>query len=324
MGPNGLVGPDQKFHIDAWSPVPLNVVTHAHSDHTRPGSAEYWCTPNCAPIIRHRLGAEAKIRSIPYGEKIKFGDIWFSFHPAGHILGSAQVRLERGSDVWVFTGDYKRDEDPSCEPFEIVKCGTFITEATFALPIYRWEPSNRTAEKIVQWWDWCREEKLTALLFCYALGKAQRILAELLKFDRGPVYLHGAVDSLTRIYREQGVEMCETRTIGEEKSGYEGQLVLAPPSAHRSPWMKRFPQVSTGFASGWMAVRGIRRQRGYERGFVLSDHADWESLLRTIRESECEKVYATHGNSETLARFVRENLGVEAEPLRTNFGEEED
>jgi putative mRNA 3-end processing factor len=324
LQPGGLVGPDNAFHIDAWGKADVNLITHAHGDHARSGSAEYWCVEDCASILRHRLGSDIRLRSFPYRHKERLGNSWISFHPAGHIRGSAQIRVEHGSEVWVVTGDYKRDPDPTCEPFETVPCETLITEATFGLPIYRWTTSETIAAQVVEWWQECRREGTTALLFCYALGKAQRILSELSRFTNDEVLVHGAVASLTQLYRDQGVPMVPTRLVGEETGSTEGRLVLAPPSAHRSPWMKRFRAVSTAFASGWMAVRGIRRRRGYQRGFVLSDHADWSSLLRTVEESGASRVLVTHGATDALARFLREVKGVRAESLATEFGEGED
>lgn len=320
LGPQGLTGPDQAFHIDAWAPTPLNLVTHAHADHARIGSEEYWCAEPCEPLLRSRLGEEIKIRSFPYGKKTKIGPAWVSFHPAGHILGSAQIRVEQGSEVWVFTGDYKRDPDPTCVPFEVVPCDTLITEATFGLPIYSWEPTSEVAHEIHRWWQWCKEEDTTALLFCYSLGKAQRILAELARFTDEDVFLHGAVIELTELYRAQGIRMLPTKAVSEHEGAWAGKLVIAPPSAHRSPWMKRFRSVSTAFASGWMAVRGIRRRRGYERGFVVSDHADWKGLIATVEETGASRVLVTHGSSETLAHYLSEIKKIKAEPLRTEFG----
>ncbi|MBK9307956.1 MAG: ligase-associated DNA damage response exonuclease [Nitrospira sp.] len=320
----GLVGPNQRFHIDAWGKAAVNLITHAHGDHARLGSAEYWCAEDCVPILRHRLGADIRVKPMRYEEKSRLGDCWISFHPAGHIRGSAQIRIEQYSTVWVVTGDYKRDPDPTCRPFEPIPCQTLITEATFGLPIYHWTSSSVTVKAIVDWWQWCKQQQVTALLFCYALGKAQRILAELCRWTDEEVLLHGAVASLTNIYREQGVSMIPTRLVGEVTGGTAGRLILAPPSAHRSPWMKRFSAVSTAFASGWMAVRGARRQRGYQRGFVLSDHADWAGLIKTVEESRASRVLVTHGSSESLARFLRETKGLHAEPLATEFGEREE
>lgn len=327
LEPQGLIGPNRSFHIDAWTRAPINLVTHAHSDHARDGSDEYWCTRETEAILRYRINPELKIRAFEYGEKAKIGDVWVSFHPAGHIRGSAQVRMERGSEVWVVTGDYKRDADPTCRPFEPVHCDTLITEATFALPIYHWAPMSETAREIFEWWQWCKAEKATPLLFAYSLGKAQRILAELMRFTDEEVLVHGSVENLTQIYRDGGVEMLPTRRVSdavEASEDFSGRLVIAPPSTHRSPWMKKFKSVSTGFCSGWMAVRGIRRRRGYERGFIVSDHADWSSLLRTVQDSRASRVLVTHGGTEVLARYLREKCGVRAEALRTVYGETEE
>ena len=200
---------------------------------------------------------------------------------------------------------------------------SMITEETFGFPIYRWASTRYVTARIVDWWQRCKQEGVTALLFCYALGKAQRILAELTHFTQEEVLLHGAVASLTHIYREQGVSMVPTKLVSDAEGPIEGRLILAPPSAHRSPWMKRFRSVSTAFASGWMAVRGIRRRRGYHRGFVLSDHADWQGLLSTIEESRASRLLVTHGSSDILARYLREVKGMKADALTTHFGEGE-
>ena len=327
LSPKGLRSHDGAFYVDAWANAPLNLVTHAHSDHAREGSAEYWCAKATLPIIKHRLGPDVKVRTFAYGKRERVGESWISFHPAGHILGSAQIRIERAnspSDVLVFTGDFKRDPDPTCDEFEVVPCRTFITESTFGLPIYSWKSSRSVAQEILDWWMFNRETGLTSILFCYSLGKAQRALAELAALTDDTVLLHGATDSITKIYREAGVAMCPTRLVADHDGDFRGQLVLAPPSAHRSPWMKKFKDVSTGFASGWMAVRGVRRGRNYERGFVLSDHADWPSLIRTVQETGAEKVYVTHGSKEVLARYLTDEMKISAEALRTEFGDEEE
>lgn len=324
---DGLRSEDGSFMVDAWKNASINLLTHAHADHSRPGAQEYWCAESMKDIVLHRLGPETKIRTFKYGEKVKINNNWVSFHPAGHILGSAQIRIEdtrRESRVLVFTGDFKRDDDPSCEPFEQLECETFITEATFGLPIYSWRPGHEIAREILQWWQWNKENNLTSLLFCYSLGKAQRVLAELARLTQDEVLLHGATYNITEIYRAQNVAMVPFRHINEFEGDTRGQLILAPPGAHRSPWMKKFRDVSTGFASGWMAVRGVRRGRNYERGFVLSDHADWKSLVSTVLKTSAKKVYVTHGNKETLAKFLREQHGLDAEPLTTEFGHEDE
>jgi putative mRNA 3-end processing factor len=248
-----------------------------------------------------------------------------SFHSAGHVLGSAQIRLESDGNVWVVSGDYKRDHDPSCAPFETVACDVLITEATFGLPIYRWSSGAEVAKSIRDWWQ--ADRSRPTLLFCYAFGKAQRLLAELKAIGvEEEVLLHGAVETITRHYREAQVPMTPSRPVSDypRKDSLNGRLVLAPPSAHRSSWMRRFKAPQTGFASGWMAVRGARQRRGYERGFVLSDHADWPGLIQTVRESGAKQVYVTHGQSDVLARYLRECEGIAAEPLETLFEGEQD
>jgi putative mRNA 3-end processing factor len=247
-----------------------------------------------------------------------------SLHPAGHILGSAQVRVETAEGTWVVSGDYKRDPDPTCAPFEVVPCEVFITEATFGLPVYRWRPAPDVAREILAWWDQARAAGQTCVLFAYALGKAQRLLAELAALTDRRVLLHGAMTAPVAIYRDAGVRMLPTETVLEQARGvdFAGELVLAPPSAAGSPWMRRFKRPTTGFASGWMRLRGNRRRRNFDRGFVVSDHADWPSLLRTIADTGAARVLATHGNTEALVHRLGER-GVDARTLRTHFGEEE-
>jgi len=312
------------FYIDAWKPVETDLLTHAHADHARSGSTTYYATAVSEGVLRKRLGQDIDLNGVQYGEKIKLGDTWVSFHSAGHVLGSAQIRVEHKDTVWVASGDYKRCADPTTEPFEVVPCNAFITEATFGLPIYQWQSGAKTTAEIYDWWQ--SDLDRPTLLFCYAFGKAQRVLAELKALTDRPVYLHGAVQNLVETYRAVGVEMIETLPVSEmdRKYKFEGDLILAPPSGHRSSWMKRFKNPQTGFASGWMAVRGNRRRRGYERGFVLSDHADWPGLLQTVRETGAEQVYVTHGQNDVLSRYLREVENVDAQPLDTLFEGEAD
>ncbi|HIK57408.1 MAG TPA: ligase-associated DNA damage response exonuclease [Synechococcales cyanobacterium M55_K2018_004] len=322
--PEGLFCEAGGFYIDPWRPVELALVTHAHSDHARSGSRQYVATAVSEGVLRKRLGDRIALRGVTYGEKLKLGNTWVSFHPAGHVLGSAQIRVEHQDEVWVISGDYKRGADPTCEPFEIVPCNTFITEATFGLPIYRWQSGSEICRQIYEWWQ--SDPERPSLLFCYAFGKAQRVLSELRHFTDSPVYVHGAIHALTQIYRQMGVPMVQTIPASEMPRDYKfkGDLVLAPPSGHRSSWMKRFPQPQTAFASGWMAVRGARRRRGYERGFVLSDHADWPSLVQTVQQTGASTVYVTHGQTETLSRYLREVHQISAMPLKTLFEGEGD
>lgn len=324
---DGLYVPAGGFYIDPWRPVERALITHGHMDHARWGHKHYFCVHESVPILKSRLGEEISIDSTSYGKEHHIGSAKISFHPAGHVLGSAQIRVEVKGEVWVITGDYKRDEDPSCADFEVVPCDTLITEATFALPIYRWRPGDEVAEEIFRWWESNRERGVTSIIFGYSLGKAQRVLCELGKLTDRTVYLHGAMKSMVEVYRDAGVSLIPTKMVSDEPRNYSfpGDLIMAPPSAYRSPWMKRFKQVETAFASGWMAVRGSRRRRGYDRGFVMSDHADWDGLIQTIEETCCERVLATHGESSSLTRFVQENMGIEALALETRFvGDEEE
>jgi putative mRNA 3-end processing factor len=311
------------FYIDPWRPVKNAVITHAHADHARSGSQIYYCTTQCEPLLRHRISPDQNYIAKKFREKFKIGNVNLSFHSAGHILGSAQVRIEYEGEVWVVSGDYKRNSDLSCDPFEVVECDVFISEAPFALPIYKWEESALTARKIFDWWK--SDPTRPSLLFCYSLGKAQRILAELARFTDETVYLHGAAERLTDIYREQGKFLIPTQAVTEMGKAYtfEGDLILAPTSAHRSPWMKRFKDPQTAFASGWMQVRGMRRRHGYEKGFVLSDHADWNDLIRTISETKAKTVYLTHGKTDVLKRYLEEK-GYTIKLFKTEFEDHEE
>jgi putative mRNA 3-end processing factor len=310
------------FHIDPWRPVERALITHAHADHARSGHARYWANRESAPILYKRLGRDIELEPVEYGDMHAFGDARVSFHPAGHVLGSAQIRVEVDGEVWVASGDYKRDADPTCAGFEVVPCDTFITEATFALPVYRWADTAVVAADIHAWWQANAAAGKTSVLFSYSLGKAQRLLAELARFTDETVYLHGALVPLTDIYREAGVDMLATEPVSaqDKKADFAGALVMAPPSAAGSRWMRRFKHHETGFASGWMRIRGNRRRRGYDRGFVLSDHADWPGLIRTIEQTGASRVLATHGRTDVLVEYLRQR-GLDAAPLTTEYAD---
>jgi putative mRNA 3-end processing factor len=318
----GLYCPQGDFHIDPWRPVARAVITHGHGDHARPGMGEYHAARASMPILRWRLGEQAYF-PYEYGEPFELGAARVSLHSAGHVLGSAQVRIEVDGEVWVASGDYKRQHDPTCDPFDVVPCATFITEATFGLPVYRWPETRDVARDIVEWRDQCEARGEAAVLLCYALGKAQRILAELAAWTDRPAFLHGAVAAGVQVYRDAGVPMLAALPVSETAKGadFAGELILAPPSAAGSSWMRRFRGAQVGFASGWMRIRGNRRRRNYDRGFVVSDHADWPDLMRTIRETGAQRVIATHGNTDAIIRALNES-GIAAEAFRTEFGAE--
>ena len=308
--PEGLSCPSGGFALDPLVPVERAVVTHAHGDHARAGSAAYLCQTDCEPLLRRRLGAAARIETLAYGERRRVGEVTVSLHPAGHMLGSAQVRLEHPqAGVWVCSGDYKREADPTCPPFEPVRCDVFLTEATYALPIFRWGDAGAVADEIVAWWS--GNPGKASVLFCYALGKAQRLLAELARRTDRACFIHGALEAPCEVYRAAGVKLLPTRLIGDEKR-FAGELVLAPITARGSPWMKRFGDFETAFASGLLRVRGTRRRRGFDRGFVISDHADFQGVLRTVEDTGCTRVLAAHGHRDALARYLREVRGLDA------------
>ncbi|MDY7094701.1 MAG: ligase-associated DNA damage response exonuclease [Acidobacteriota bacterium] len=314
------------FFIDPWRPVDRAIITHAHADHARRGSAAYLGSQAGERLLRRRLGDEAVIETLEYGEAVTLGEVRVSLHPAGHVLGSAQVRLEHRGEVWVVSGDYKVAPDPTCAAFEAIPCDVFVTESTFGLPIFRWPSQEEVFEQIGQWWRGNREVGKTSVLFAYSLGKAQRLLAGI-DATIGPIYTHGAVELLNQEYRESGVELPATAYVGDGKpeGGWAGSLVVAPPGAGGTPWMRRFGTTSTGFASGWTRIRGTRRRRSMDRGFVFSDHADWPGLLSAIEATGAQRVWVTHGYRLPLVRWLQEQ-GLEAEPVATSYemAEEED
>jgi putative mRNA 3-end processing factor len=316
---DGLYCPAGGFHVDPWNAVPRALITHAHGDHARAGSGAYLCADPCGPLLRRRFGSDAAIETAAYGHRLALGGVSVSFHPAGHLLGSAQIRLESPDEgVWVVAGDYKRAADPTCAPFEPVRCDTFVTESTFGLPIYRWDTTAAVMQEILEWWQSNAAEGRTSALFCYTIGKVQRILAELAVLTDRQVFVHGMMLGMIEAYRDAGVAMLPVASATERPRGSSlaGELVLAPLSARGTPWMRRLGTHSDGFASGLMRVRGVRRQRAFDRGFVLSDHADWPALLQTIAETGAPRVLATHGHAEPLARYLSES-GLQAGVIRT-------
>ncbi len=307
-----------RFYIDPWRPVDRALITHGHADHARPGHGSYLATHSALPVMRHRLG-DISAEGIAYGETRKIGGAEVSFHPAGHVPGSAQIRVAADGEVWVASGDYKVENDGLSEAFEPVRCHHFITESTFGLPVFNWQSQPVVAREINDWWAGCAAAGKTAFLGAYALGKAQRLL-RMLDTSIGPVLTHGAVEATNGILRGQGVALPDTvkADAGIKPKDYPGALVLAPPSALGSAWARKFGAQESAFASGWMQLRGVRRRRAGDRGFVISDHADWAGLLSTIKETGAENIYVTHGYTDIFARYLKDN-GWSAEVVPTEF-----
>ncbi|MBU70470.1 MAG: DNA ligase-associated DEXH box helicase [Cupriavidus sp.] len=329
--PEGLYCPPGDFYIDPWRPVARAVITHAHSDHARFGHAHYLCAEPGRGVLLARLPG-ISLDTLPYGQRITHHGVTLSLHPAGHVLGSAQVRLEHGGQVWVASGDYKVEADGTCDPFEPVRCDTFITESTFGLPIYRWPTQATLMAEIFHWWQVNAAAGRASVLYCYAFGKAQRILHGLMRHAGaalempGPIVIHGAMTNLNRAYAEAGVALPPTLTTADlpaRSPALQRALVVAPPSAQRSTWLRRFGSASDAFASGWMQLRGTRRRRGVDRGFALSDHADWPGLLSAIDATGAQRVIVTHGNVPVMVRYLSEQ-GLSAEAFTTEFGDDDD
>ena len=319
MRPAGLYCPQGDFYIDPWRPVHRAVITHAHSDHARWGSKQYLCVNDCQRLLRDRLGEDLNVNGLDYGEAICIGSVRLSFHPAGHILGSSQIRIENAGHISVITGDYKREPDPTCPPFEPLSAHCLITESTFGLPVFRWPESSKTAEEINSWWLGNQATGTTSILYGYALGKSQRVL-NMLDEKTGPIYIHGALQKPIDAYRQSGIRLPETKLISQapKVEDFSRSIVLAVPSVHGTSWINRFRKRSTAMVSGWMQIRGNRRRRSMDRGFILSDHADWDALTRTVREVSPEEVWVTHGFADIFSRHLRD-LGWNASPLKTEF-----
>ena len=305
-------------YVDPWRAVDRAIITHAHSDHARWGSAQYLCAAPGEKVLQYRLGETARIESMPYGQSFEINGVKISLHPAGHILGSAQARFEYKGEVWVVSGDDKLNPDSTCEPFEPVKCDTFITASTFGLQIYKWPEREELFAEINAWWSKNKSEGRNSLILCYALGKAQRILSGL-DMSIGPVYTHGAVEVLNEVYRQSGQNLAKTTRIQQDVKPELGSMILAPPSVQNSPWQRKLQPVAVAFASGWMQVRGIRRRRSYDKGFILSDHCDWNSLLTAVKLSEASNVLVTHGYSDIFSKYLKTEMGIESSILSTHY-----
>ncbi|HAF76451.1 MAG TPA: DNA ligase-associated DEXH box helicase [Maribacter sp.] len=318
---NGIYCEKANVYLDPWKPVDHAIISHGHADHSRYGHKKYITHYRNVPIIQHRLG-EINVTGKEWGEVFTVNNVKFSLHPAGHIIGSSQIRVEHKDEVWVFTGDYKTENDGISTPYEPIKCDTFITECTFGLPAFKWTPQEEVLENINKWWAENRAEGKTSILFGYSLGKAQRLL-KYLDTNIGEIYTHGAIENMTQVLRPM-VDFPKTTLITRDtkKEQLLGNIVLAPPSAHGSTWIRKMVPYVTASASGWMTFRGARRRRAIDKGFVLSDHCDWPGLLESIEATGAEKIICTHGYTDIFSKYLREQ-GYDARTEATQYGEEE-
>lgn len=319
----GLYCRQGDFYIDPWKPVNKAIITHAHSDHARVGSDHYMCHKDSLPLLKLRLG-ENSYHAVEWNETVHLNGVKVSLHPAGHIIGSSQIRVEKDGEVWVISGDYKLENDGLSGQFEPVKCDVFITESTFGLPIYHWKSQQEIFLQIQDWILNNHEAGKTSILMAYSLGKAQRLLA-CAEATGLPVFLHGAVDNVHQALVNAGWKLPTVQRVVPDmpKDLFKGNIVIAPGSADNSPWIKRFAPYSVGVCSGWMQVRGNVRRRNADAGFALSDHADWNGLLKAISATEAKRVYVTHGFQAALSRYLNEK-GIEAAEIKTEFGQEEE
>lgn len=313
----GIYCEQADVYLDPWKPVKNAIITHGHADHSRWGHENYVTHHFNVPIIRHRLG-QISVTGKEWGETFFVNGVKFSLHPAGHIVGSSQVRVEYKGEVWVFTGDYKTEDDGLATPYETVKCDTFITECTFGLPAFNWLSQSEVFCDINNWWAENKAEGKTSVIFGYTLGKAQRILKHL-DPSNGRIFTHGAVENMNEVIRTITPLQETTRVTRETtKEELKGSIVIAPPSAHGTVWLRKMNPFVTGVASGWMAFRGARARRAVDKGFVLSDHCDWYALLDSIKATGCERVISTHGYSDIFSRYLRE-LGYDARTEHTQY-----
>ena len=320
----GLYCAQGNFYIDPWKPVERAVITHAHSDHAYSGHKYYLSHIQTLPILQLRLG-DNNYEAIEWGTKINIHGVSLSLHPAGHIIGSSQVRLAYKSEVWVVSGDYKTENDGLSGAFEPLTCNTFITESTFGLPIFKWKPQKELFENMITWIAGNKESGKASILLGYSLGKAQRILQHIHETTQH-IYVHGAIWNVHQVLQNAGWKLPDVTRIVPDmpKELFKRSVIIAPPSADGSAWMKRFTPYSVGVCSGWMQVRGNVRRRNADAGFPLSDHADWEGLLASIRATGAERVFVTHGFQAALSRYLNENKIALAAEVKTQYGSEDE
>jgi putative mRNA 3-end processing factor len=321
---SGIYCPAGDFYIDPWKPVNRAVITHAHADHARPENRKYLCAKDSVPLLQLRLGQNIAVQGMGWNETLQMNGATISFHPAGHMIGSAQVKVTVGGQTWVASGDYKTENDGISGQFEPVRCHVFITESTFGLPIYHWRPQSALFSDMEDWVKANEQAGKNSILLGYSLGKAQRLMYNLQHTGRH-FLVHGAIYNAHETLRNAGWNLPPVELITQEtpKERFKNSIIIAPPSTADSTWMRRFAPYSLGVCSGWMQVRGNARRMNADAGFAISDHADWRGLLDSIRQTGAEKVFATHGFSSVLARYLQEN-GIQAEEVKTAFGGEEE
>jgi putative mRNA 3-end processing factor len=315
----GLYCEPGDFYIDPWQPVHKAVITHAHSDHARPGSQHYLCHHASKPLLRLRLGIDNDIESIAWNEPVYLNAVKVSLHPAGHIIGSSQIRVEYKGEVWVASGDYKLEDDGLSGVFEPVPCHVFITESTFGLPIYQWKSQAEIYNNISNWIIANQAKEKTSVLIAYSLGKAQRILQAITQAT-DKIFAHGAVYNVHQVLLDNGWKLPSIERVVPEqtKETFKNAVVIAPPSADGTPWMKKFGSYAVGVCSGWMQVRGNYRRRNADVGFALSDHADWNGLLKAVKATGAETVYVTHGFQSVFSRYLNEQ-GIRSFEVKTAY-----
>lgn len=319
----GLYCGQGDFYVDPWKPVDRAIITHAHSDHAHAGSKYYLCHRLTKPLLQLRLG-DNEYQSVEWGESLFLNGVQVTLYPAGHIIGSSQVRIEYHGEVWVISGDYKIENDGLSGSFEAIPCNTFVTESTFGLPIYTWKPQRQIFLDIQNWIIKNKEAGKVSVIIAYSLGKAQRLLPVIAEVNPS-IFVHGAVFNINETLRQAGIELPEAKKVFTDmpKETFRGSVILAPQSAEATGWMKRFLPYELGVCSGWMQVRGNARRSNVDKGFVLSDHADWSGLLQTVKETGAQKVYVTHGFQSAFSRYLNET-GIEASEISTAYGEEEE
>ena len=309
----GIICSHGDFWIDPARPVKRALITHAHFDHISFGCEEYICSPETSALLKERIGKKIKIKSFGYDESFKLNGIKISFYPSGHILGSSQIRLEGGNEKWLITGDFKRQRDDTCLNYQEVKTDFLICESTFALPIFNWDSTTKVIDEICDWVN--KSPNITSILFCYTLGKAQRLLNELKNKKIKNIFAHTSIRKINDLYIKQGIKLKDVAKIDREMQSkdFQGSLVLMPPSQNKSNLLKRFGNYQTAFASGWMCIRALKNRSGYDKGFAISDHADWNALIKTIKSSQAKKVFLNHGNGESLAKYlsIEENIDTQ-------------